>query len=130
MVNTVLTKKNTMESLTVTWEKCGNDNHWCDLLKLDLESIKVKTGIYIIWHHGTNPRWVRVGQGDIKARLSAHRNDKDVLKYENLGLSVTWADVPSTKLDGVEAYLGNQCDPLVGERFPDRTPIQVNLPKS
>jgi hypothetical protein len=31
-------------------------------------------------------------------------------------------------MEGVEKYLADELDPNVGERFPDRTPISVNLP--
>jgi len=31
-------------------------------------------------------------------------------------------------MEGVEKYLADTLSPVVGERFPDRTPIKVNLP--
>lgn len=31
-------------------------------------------------------------------------------------------------MEGVEKYLANTLNPVVGERFPERTPIEVNLP--
>lgn len=117
-----------MKSISLTWERCGDDNHWCDLLRLDLESISVDSGVYVIWHGGNNPKYVRVGQGNIKDRVSKHRNDPDILKYKQFGLFVTYASVGVTDLDGVEAFLGEILNPLVGDRFPDRTPISVNLP--
>lgn len=81
-------------------------------------------GVYVIWQGG-GP-YIRVGQGDIAARLTAHRNDPAITKYSNL--YVTWAAVPRSQLDGVERYLFERCSPKVGDRCPDCSPIAVNLP--
>ena len=76
-----------------------------------------------------SPRVVRVGQGDIATRLGEHRNDPEILAYAKLGtLRVTWASVPANQRDGVEAYLADTWNPLVGERFPNVAPITVNSP--
>ena len=115
----------------VVWFTCGDDNHWCDLLNLDLDTVGDAVGVYIIWRSGgtENPATVRVGQGDIAARLRNHRTDDAVLQHAADGrLYVTWASVGLFFRDGVERYLGNQLQPLVGEAFPDVAPIQVNLP--
>jgi hypothetical protein len=85
-------------------------------------------GVYIIWHGGSNPKTVRVGQGNIRERLEAHRTDPDVQAYARLGLYVTWASVPEDSRDGVEAYLAQRLGPILGKRFPDTAPISVNLP--
>lgn len=43
--------------------------------------------------------------------------------------AVLSASIPVQAMrDKIEAFLAVQCNPLVGERFPDRTPIAVNLP--
>jgi hypothetical protein len=70
-------------------------------------------------------------QGDawcIRDRLAAHRDDPEVQTYSSYTLFVTWAKVATLSKNGVEAYLANTLNPLVGECFPDVTPIQVNLP--
>lgn len=85
-------------------------------------------GVYVIWYGGQNPATVRVGQGVIRDRLQAHRNDPEVQSYAHLSLYVTWASVLARERDGVEAYLAQQLRPVVGERFPQRHPIPVNLP--
>jgi hypothetical protein len=85
-------------------------------------------GVYIIWHGGNQPCTVRVGQGIIRDRIAQHRQDRDILAYQNLGLYVTWASVPGNQRDGVERYLGDQLSPKVGSRRPDVSPITVNLP--
>jgi len=117
-----------MEVLKLVWGKCNKNSHWCNFINLNINSIETEIGVYLIWYGGKEPKYVRVGQGIIKERLSIHKTEEEILEYENLGLFVTWADVPKNKLDGVEAYLGDVCNPLVGERFPDRTLIKVNLP--
>jgi len=114
--------------INLQWIKC-TDNVWCDLMALNLESIGNISGVYVIWHGGQNPTWVRIGSGNIGERLSAHRNDPQITSFSPHGLLVTWAAVPAFQQLGVEAYLAAQCNPLVGERFPDRTPIEVNIPQ-
>ena len=115
--------------LTVTWITCGDDRHWCSLEDLDLSNIKDEIGVYIIWHGGEPTRVVRVGQGDIAKRLGEHRIDPAILIYAKVGkLYVTWATVPANQLDGVETYLADNWNPLVGARFPDVRPIAVGSP--
>ena len=115
-----------MPDLTVTWRKCGDDSHWCDFKKLNLDSdsFKDKKGVYIIWSSGSSV--VRVGSGVIKDRIADHRDDKQITAYKNL--SVTWAKVNANQMQGVEKFLADTYNPKVGERFPDKTPISVNLP--
>jgi hypothetical protein len=43
-------------------------------------------------------------------------------------LLVTWADVDWRYRDGVERYLGEVLQPIVGRRFPDVASVEVNLP--
>ena len=113
----------------VSWNKCDGDK-WCPLDTVNLEHSHFDgmEGVYIIWHGGQSPKTVRVGQGIIRDRLTAHRNDQQIQAYSNLGLFVTWSAVAAADRDGVEAYLAAQLNPLVGERFPQRRPVAVNLP--
>ena len=83
-------------------------------------------GVYVIWYNGSPGRVVRIGQGDIAARIGIHRNDAKITGYPNL--LVTWAAVPAAQMDGVERYLANTWHPLVGDAFPDVQPIVVNSP--
>lgn len=108
--------------MNISWVKCQPDN-WCPFHTVDLSNVRV-TGVYAIWQGG-GP-YVRVGQGDIAARLIAHRNDPAITKYNNL--RVTWAAVPSWQIDGVERYLYDACRPVVGDRAPAVPAIAVNLP--
>lgn len=114
--------------MNVNWIKCNNDT-WCSFENVDLSDVKT-VGVYIIWHQGNPGRVVRIGQGDIAARLKVHRSDKEITQYATHGkLRVTWAAVGSQKdRDGIERYLANSWSPLVGDAFPNATPISVNSP--
>ena len=113
--------------LNVSWTKCGTGN-WCPLASVDLSQVSAQ-GVYIIWHAGNPGRVVRVGQGDIAARISAHRNDWSIMRYASDGaLYVTWAAVSAQYRDGVERYLANTWRPLVGDAFPNAVPVAVNSP--
>ena len=112
----------------LSWRKCGKDSRWCSLETLNLDSITANLGVYVIWHVGNPSRTVRVGQGQITNRLSTHRNDAEILAHKHGGLRVTWAEAPADELDGIEVYLADLLNPLVGDAFPDAVPIQVNSP--
>ena len=113
-----------MNTLTLNWMRCQNDV-WCSFknLNLDHEHFNNLKGVYIIWFNNTA---VRLGSGIIKDRISDHRTNTDISKYSNL--KVTWTNVNANQMEGVEKYLADSLNPIVGERFPDRTPIEVNLP--
>jgi hypothetical protein len=112
----------------VTWVKC-DQGLWCSFDRVNLTKVST-VGVYVIWHTGSPGRVVRVGQGDIAQRLGAHRDDPAVTRYRTNGsLLVTWAEVPKkADRDGIERYLANHYRPLVGDAWPDVTPIPVNLP--
>lgn len=114
--------------MNLKWIKCGDDGHWCNFLNLNLDSVNA-VGVYVIWHGGDNPRAVRVGQGDVAARLAEHKENNDIVRHQNKGkLYVTWASVSSqANRDGIERFLAEKYSPLEGERFPDVPAIAVNL---
>jgi len=115
-------------TLNLTWITCNNGGGWCPLEDVNLAGVNT-LGVYVIWHEGNPGRVVRVGQGDIKDRLTKHRADKQILAYKSRGtLRVTWASVSSFYRDGVERYLAETWKPLVGEAFPDCDSIAVNSP--
>jgi hypothetical protein len=111
------------------WVKYTNGN-WCGLLDLDLSQSHFDNleGLYVIWHMGPYPKWVRVGQGIIRDRIGKHREDSEILAYSANGLFVTWAPVDEYFRDGIEKFLGERMNPLVGSKFPDANPIPVNIP--
>lgn len=118
-----------MSDLTLSWGTCkvkySKDKHWCDLEKLNLdhEIFENLKGVYIIWSH---KNVIRLGSGTIKERLKEHRENPEITEYPDL--KVTWAKVNANQMEGVEKYLADKLKPLVGERFPNRIPIKVNLP--
>lgn len=92
-----------------------------------------REGIYIIYYltHNSFISTVYAGQGNIKDRIYAHRNDDRIQRYaDNHTLYVAWAEVENYQQDGIEKYLHNTLNPWVLERSPDAQPIQVNLPWS
>lgn len=115
--------------MQLKWIKCQGDV-WGNLNTVNLAHphFESLSGVYVIWHGGSNPATVRVGQGDIKARLTDHRNDPAVQKYVEQTLYVTWASVPKASRDGVEVFLADKLMPTVRDNFPKTSPIEVNLP--
>ena len=113
------------------WMKCDN-NAWCSLEHVDLSHKYYDNflGVYVIWYWDNfgNPVTVRVGQGNLRNRLTAHRSDPLIQRYAPMDLLVTWTDVLPHLRDGVEAYLGKVLKPLVGSRFPGTKPIPVVPP--
>ena len=115
--------------IQVSWNKCQGEV-WCKLNTVNLahEHFNNMAGVYILWHGGPNPATVYVGQGVIRDRFTAHRQNSDIQRYESLGLYATWAAVPQANREGVERFLANRLNPLVGEAHPDVPPLEVNLP--
>lgn len=125
------------------WGTCDN-NLWCGLhtLNVSADYFDNLEGVYVIWYWDRlrNPITVRVGQGEIRDRVYAHRIDPDIQEYrivkqfpprplpEYRTLYFTWAEV-SQKADrlGIERYLANTLKPLVGQ-YPNVYPITANLP--
>jgi tricorn protease-like protein len=116
-----------MSKLNVTWKKCGDDGHWCSFERVDLTN-NTDTGVYAIWHGGEKPKVVYIGQGKVADRVGAHRSDRRITAFANLKLYVTWANVSTFQMNGVERYLANRYPPLVGDAHPNVLPIEVNGP--
>ena len=109
------------------WVK-SKANTWLRLLTFNINS-DLGNGVYVIWHSGNPGRVVYVGQGDIATRLQCHRNNDDIIHYSQRGeLLVTWAVLPAHLMSGVERYLADTWNPLVGDAYPDVAPIAVNSP--
>ncbi len=116
--------------MQLNWNKCQG-NVWCKLnaVNLDHEHFNNMHGVYVIWHGGTNPEVVYVGQGNIRECLTEHRSDPQIQCYDHLGLYVTWAAAPKEYWDAVELYLANTWSPKVVERNPQTFPaMRVNSP--
>lgn len=116
--------------MQLNWMKCQGDV-WCKLNSVNLDHVHFNDlhGVYIIWHGGTAPAVVYVGQGNIKERIDEHRRNKEIQQFEYLGLYVTWATVPKEYYDGVESYLADTWSPKVGVNHPQIIRrIKVNSP--
>jgi hypothetical protein len=71
-------------------------------------------------------RYVRVGSGNIGERLAAHQADTKILHYRRLGiLRVT---LLGNQRLGIELYLAETLQPLVGECCPDVVPLAASIP--
>ena len=115
--------------MQVTWIK-STTNEWLPLNTFNLNGVS-GNGVYVIWHAGNPSKVVYVGEGDIAARLTAHRTNAAIQKYAPHGLLVTWAYVGTqAHRDGIERYLADNSGPLVGDAHPDVVPIAVNSPWS
>ena len=120
--------------LTLNWFSRDGNNQNYQLFGVDLSHPHFHDleGVYIIWRAGgITPVGVYVGQGIIKNRLRAHRNNPDILQYYSKvkPLYVAWAEVPWVHRIGVEMYLHEELNPLVGEPPQGNPiPIRVNLP--
>ncbi len=62
--------------MQLNWTKCQGDV-WCKLNSVNLghEHFNNRHGVYMIWHGGSSPAVVYVGQGNIKDRIIEHRKD-------------------------------------------------------
>lgn len=117
--------------IRVDWMKCQatkNEFVWYPLDRVNLSHeyfIDIE-GVYIIWSKDEDSI-IRIGSGDIRDRISDHRNNLEITTYKNP--LVTWAIIDAKSMRAVEKYLANVLLPDVGERFPDEEPIEVNLPE-
>lgn len=113
----------------LNWTKCEGQS-WCPFLTVNLAHSHFNglEGVYVIWHGGTNPKTVYVGQGSIRDRLTSHRKEPTILQYSSLGLFVTWAKVDFQYRSGIEKYLADILMPLQGVRHPQGGAVPVNLP--
>lgn len=117
--------------MQVQWVKNSTNGQWFDLLRLNLSAPYFidKFGVYVIWYSSPgSSRVIRVGQGDISSRLKEHSSNPEIMKYSQYGqLKVAWAIIDPRYADGVEAFLFDTYQPLIGERKPAAQPIPVNL---
>jgi hypothetical protein len=114
---------------SVSWRK-RTGGTWCPFETVDLlHDAFDADGMYLIWHGGTEPRVVYVGQASVlRHRLAAHHDDNRILAYRRFGLYVTWTVLRAAERDGGEVYLAERYAPLVGDRHPDVPPTPVNFP--
>ena len=117
--------------MKVAWVKCTG-SVWCQLSTVNMASISGK-GVYLIWHvpgDGDRNPALYVGQGDIQERVSYHKTNPELDPWRPEGaIYVTWTMLPNkADRNGVERYLADRFNPLVGSHHPDVLPIEVNVP--
>ncbi len=115
--------------MNLVWTKCEGAQ-WCPFLTLNLQHPYFNgfDGVYIIWHGQPNPAVVYVGQGNIRERITEHRQNQAILAYQIHGLYVTCAKVDVQYRNGIERFLADTWNPKVGDNHPQATPIAVNSP--
>ena len=97
------------------------------IINLNNEHFDNLTGVYVIWSGNNKSNVVSVGQGAIRDKLIEMQMDKKVREY-GPDLYVTWAAVPTASLEGVEAFLSSELNPLVHHNITCSDTISVNLP--
>lgn len=114
--------------MKINWCKCIlQSNCRLNLLKLNNEHFDNLTGVYVIWSGYDMINVVYVGKGIIRDELINKKIDKKILVF-GPDLFVTWAAVPRVSLDGVEAFLSNELNPMVHQDITCSKFINVNLP--
>lgn len=119
-------------AIEVEWFKCKSVG-WCDLFKVNLENelVKETEGIYICWT-GTgiddSLTVMKVGQGYIYDIIIDLRNDLEIEAFRNKGVFITWARVPSYRLNGIEKYLNETLKPLFKSEKISAWSVKVNIP--
>jgi hypothetical protein len=129
-----------LEMLELKWYSLTvADNKPISLHDAGLSEVRGK-GVYVIYRPGTlglalgmmpaPPVTIRVGSGEIGARLCAHRLDKKIVghQFPNAALYAAWAEVSANVIYNVERYLADVLRPLVGDAFPDVEALPVTLP--
>ena len=97
------------------------------ILNLTNEHFNNLIGVYVIWYGNDTRNVISVGRGAIRDELIRRKIDEKVLAY-GPDLFVTWAEVPQTSLDGVEAFLCKELNPKLLQTIMCRDLITVNLP--
>lgn len=117
------------QGLAVFWNRCADDT-WADLNAVDLDDPHFDgfEGVYVVWHGGTRPEVVCVGQGVIRERLAAHRADPAVQAYKAHTLFATWARVERPARAGAERFLLEATRPKLAAPLPAEPPLEINLP--
>lgn len=120
------TENSKIKELSVSWQKCYLLlSDWKENIQDD------DRGVYIIWGFKVENQneVIRVGQGNIKERLSEHRDNPEIVDgYEKYEIIATWAKIKQNYFDGVEKWMGETLRPRVCERLPVADMIIVDLP--
>ena len=99
------------------WKKGRKNYH--SLMAINLDIVK-GGGVYFIWNADTPRRSVCVGHSkdDLAGQFLEHRDDVKILKHDQGGLYVSWAELPDAQHDGVVHYFEDMFRPSVGRVNP------------
>ena len=100
-----------------------------DGLSEDISSLGY-AGVYIIWYFDVFniARTVKVGKGQLRARLEADRRNPEVQKYADQRLYATWTLVPSGHIDSISVSLSQKLHPFVGKQPSGDPGVFVEVP--
>ncbi len=87
------------------------------LMRIDPDEMNLRDvgGVYVIWHGGTKPEWLFVGESPSIARAIDQALDMDeITEYESMGrVYVTWSPIQQDFRRGVLLYLAQSMKPLI-----------------
>lgn len=109
----------------VNWYRGNYNSDWHFFDHVNLRLID-EDGVYVIKTRESPGRAVYVGQGEISERLIEHSKNSEITRHGML--SIAWAELHWSKIDGVERYIYEVYKPIEGKKWPDVNPIPVNLP--
>ena len=103
------------------------------LIKINKKTLKGQSGVYVIWHAGTEPKWVYSGHtNDLAAAFENAIADKKIMNYENQGgLYASWSLIRKEYQPGVVRYMIEKLNPLIKNHLApisSVTPIAVFPP--
>ena len=98
------------------WAKSGKGRFF-RFMRLDPEAqgLSGVGGVFVVWHAGARPKWVRVGRSDdLAATFHQLAEDDAVMAYESRGgLYATWSLIRAEYRAGVVRFLSDRFDPLL-----------------
>lgn len=120
----------------IPWQT-DSDGLYLRLLRLHPKNAGITGigGVYLLWHQGTEARWIYVGRSrDLARSIATARDSSDILIFEpDGGVYVTWAPILPEYQSGVVRYLKETLSPLILENLderidPNAAPIPVLPP--
>lgn len=129
----ILIGKGTIPVQDPLWVRSPTGDFW-RLADVDPDPVGLLglSGVYVIWHGGVQPQWLRAGRAqNLGLVLAEARVDGPLRAWEDRGgLFVTWAAVRAEFQDPVVSYLIRTLNPLLPDpRCSDfAEPLPVLLP--
>ncbi|CCQ74938.1 hypothetical protein [Magnetospira sp. QH-2] len=115
------------------WVRAPDGQFWrlADVIPEEI-GLMGMSGVYVIWHGGVQPEWLRAGRSEnLGIPLADARLDSQIREYEPRGgIWVTWSAVRKEFQAGVVSYLIRTMNPLLPDPRADASaePIPVRLP--